>query len=82
MHWLPGLPQSFQLVNKVTAALHEVENELSAARRAYNSSVTAFNTLINLFPNSLLAGGFSEYDLFSATNQERQPVVLRFTGPK
>lgn len=66
----------------VTEALREVENELSAARRAYNSSATAFNTLICLFPNSLIAGHYREYDLFTAASQERRNVTMDFNVPE
>lgn len=77
----PMLKADTQFTN-VTMALNEVESELAAARRAYNSSATIFNTLIAVFPNSLLAAGQKEYELFAATEQERRPVDLNFNVPR
>lgn len=36
--------------------LHEVEEQISAARRAYNQSVTDYNNALEMFPINLLAG--------------------------
>lgn len=65
----------------VTDALNGVEDELSAARRSYNSAATMFNTQISLFPDKLLAFGYSQYELFRATEIERQTVDLNFRVP-
>jgi LemA protein len=39
------------------AQLAQLENEIQAARRIYNANVQAYNTRIQIFPNSLIAGG-------------------------
>ena len=45
--------------------LAELEDQIQAARRIYNANVNAYNTRIQLFPNSLVAGGsFTARDLF------------------
>jgi LemA protein len=44
---------SFQQLSAQLAAL---ENEIQAARRIYNANVQAYNTRIQIFPNSLVAG--------------------------
>jgi LemA protein len=40
---------------QLSAALSELEDEIQAARRIYNSNVQAYNTKIQVFPNSLVA---------------------------
>jgi LemA protein len=57
--------ESFQ---QLEAQLAGLENEIQAARRIYNANVQAYNTRIQIFPNSLVAGrnfearGFFELD--------------------
>lgn len=41
---------------QLEAQLAELENEIQAARRIYNANVQAYNTRIQVFPNSLIAG--------------------------
>ena len=38
------------------AELSEVEDQIQASRRIYNSNVNTYNTTIQVFPNSLVAG--------------------------
>jgi LemA protein len=45
--------ESFQ---SLQAQLSQLEDEIQAARRIYNSNVQNFNTRIQVFPNSLLSG--------------------------
>jgi LemA protein len=42
---------------QLQAQLAETEDQIQAARRIYNANVRAYNTRIQIFPNSLLAGG-------------------------
>jgi LemA protein len=61
--------------------LSELEDEIQASRRIYNSNVQAYNTKIQIFPNSIVAstGGFSEREFFEITNAaEREPVQVSF----
>ena len=61
--------------------LSELEDEIQASRRIYNSNVQAYNTKIQIFPNSIVAstGGFSEREFFEITNAaEREPVRVSF----
>jgi LemA protein len=45
--------------------LAQLENEIQASRRIYNSNVENYNTRIQVFPNSLLAGSsFEEHAFF------------------
>jgi LemA protein len=38
--------------------LNELEEQISAARRAYNASVTDYNNAVEMFPTSLIASAF------------------------
>ena len=61
--------------------LSEIEDEIQASRRIYNSNVQAYNTKIQIFPNSVVAsqGGFTEREFFEITDAtEREPVEVKF----
>jgi LemA protein len=57
-------------------ALNEIEEQLSAARRSFNASVTDLNNAIEVFPSNLLASamGFSKRQLFEIPETERKNV--------
>lgn len=57
-------------------SLNEIEEQVSAARRAYNASVTELNNAIQMFPTKMIASflGFKERPLFEISPQERQNV--------
>jgi LemA protein len=64
--------------------LSELEDEIQASRRIYNSNVQAFNTKIQIFPNSVIAstGGFTPREFFEITDAaDREPVAVTFTQP-
>lgn len=54
-------------------ALNETEEQLSAARRTYNASVTDYNNAVQTFPSNLLAGmfGFTRKNVFTIPEIER-----------
>ena len=61
--------------------LSEIEDEIQASRRIYNSNVQSYNTKIQVFPNSIVAnqGGFTEREFFEITDaSEREPVEVKF----
>jgi len=61
--------------------LSEVEDEIQAARRIYNSNVQAYNTKIQVFPNSLIANsrGFQAKEFFEIEDAaDREPVKVSF----
>jgi LemA protein len=64
---------------QLQGSLNEVEEQISAARRAYNAATTDFNNAIQMFPGNLMAGpmGLSRRELFEATTVERQNVDVR-----
>jgi LemA protein len=61
--------------------LNEIEDEIQAARRIYNSNVQAYNTKIQIFPNSIVAnsGGFTAREFFEIEDaSDREPVEVMF----
>ncbi len=56
--------------------LTEVEEQISAARRAYNAAVYQINNAVESLPSNLIAGafGFQRHDFFEATDSAREPV--------
>ncbi len=61
--------------------LSELEDEIQASRRIYNSNVQAFNTKIQQFPNSIVAsqGGFTDREFFEITDPgERNTPSVSF----
>jgi LemA protein len=68
---------------QLTRELTEIEDEIQASRRIYNSNVQSYNTKIQVFPNSIIAnqGGFTAREFFEIENAaEREPVSVSFTG--
>lgn len=57
-------------------SLNEVEEQLSAARRAFNAAVTDYNNGVEMFPLNLVAGamGYRPKVWFEIPEEERQPV--------
>ena len=67
---------------RLQADLNEIEDEIQASRRIYNSNVQSYNTKIQIFPNSLVAStsDFEPRDFFEIeTAAEREPVEVRFS---
>jgi LemA protein len=66
---------------RLQADLNEIEDEIQAARRIYNSNVQAYNTKIQVFPNSLIArGSFEPREFFEIeTAAEREPARVSFS---
>ncbi len=60
-------------------SLNEIEEQISAARRAYNQSVTDLNNAIEMFPTNLIAGwmNLQRRTLFEITVTERQNVNVQ-----
>jgi LemA protein len=61
--------------------LSELEDEIQASRRIYNSNVQNYNTKIQVFPNSIIAnqGGFTAREFFEIEDAgEREPVAVSF----
>jgi LemA protein len=55
--------------------LSELEDQIQAARRIFNANVNAYNTRIQLFPNSLVAGSkFTPRELFQLDSPAERAV--------
>jgi LemA protein len=67
---------------QLTGQLSELEDEIQASRRIYNSNVQAYNTKIQIFPNSVIAnqGGFTPREYFEIEDAgDREPVAVSFS---
>lgn len=64
---------------QLQGSLNEVEEQLSAARRAYNAAVTEYNNAVQMFPSNVFATifGFKSKLLFEITEKERQNVDVK-----
>ncbi|GAB6906132.1 LemA family [Desulfosarcina cetonica] len=73
----PDLKASENFIN-LQASLNEVEEQISAARRAYNASVKDYNNALEMFPSNIVAG-FMRYErkvFFEIDAREKQPVDI------
>jgi LemA protein len=67
---------------RLQATLTEVEDQIQAARRIYNSNVQIYNTRAQIFPNSLVAArqGFEPREFFEIViASERDAPKVSFT---
>jgi LemA protein len=61
--------------------LSQLEDEIQASRRIYNSNVQSYNTMIQQFPGSIIAGqgGFTAREYFEIEDaSQREPVAVDF----
>ena len=61
--------------------LSELEDEIQASRRIYNSNVQSYNTDIEQFPGSIVAnaGNFTKREFFEIEDKaDRDPVAVSF----
>src|SRR5438034_2410438 len=68
---------------KLQNELTEIEDEIQASRRIYNSNVQAYNTKIQVFPNSVIANnrGFTPREFFEIEDAgDREPVQVSFSS--
>lgn len=68
---------------QLQATLNEVEEQISAARRAFNAAVLEYNNAIQMFPTNLIASlmRFQRRAFFEVSEAERQPVRVAFSNP-
>lgn len=61
---------------QLQGSLNEVEEQISAARRAYNASVTDYNNAIEMFPTNFMASmmKYKQRTLFEIEESERKNV--------
>ena len=63
--------ENFQQLQR---SLNEVEEQISAARRAFNASVTDYNNAVQMFPTNMMASmmGYSTRKWFEIPEDERR----------
>ena len=61
---------------QLQAAWNEVEEQISASRRAFNAAVTSYNNSVETFPSNMMAGfmNYKRRTLFEIPTIERQNV--------
>jgi LemA protein len=61
---------------QLQAELSDIENKIAAARRFFNSATAEYNTMIQQFPNNLIAGpfGFKTELFFEVSEAEAQAI--------
>ena len=60
---------------RLQAQLAELEDQIQSARRIYNSNVNAYNTVVQMFPSSLVAGNsFTTRELFVLDSPSERAV--------
>jgi len=64
---------------QLQASLNEVEEQISAARRAYNAAVTDYNNAVEMFPTNLMAQvmNYQRKAVFEIAPAEREPVDVQ-----
>lgn len=63
---------------QLQASLNDIEEQIAAARRAYNAMVTEYNNAVEMVPTNILAGmmGYQRRALFEIGESERAPVSV------
>ena len=61
---------------QLQASMNEIEEQISAARRAYNAAVTDYNNAVEMFPTNIMASmmHYKQRQLFEITETERKNV--------
>ena len=72
-----SLPLGMGSMSKAT--LNEIEEQISAARRAFNATVMEYNNAVNHFPSNIIANtyNFKFMDSFSIPEGEIQKVDVK-----
>ena len=70
--------RSSEVFAELQRGIRDAEEHLQAARRLYNSNVTAYNTAIAMFPAKILAGSHQLKEFFAADAGKREDVKMMF----
>ncbi len=72
--------RSAEIFRELQAGVRDAEEHLQAARRLYNSNVTAFNTAVDVFPSGIVAKSqkLAKYEFFVAEAAKREDVKMNF----
>jgi LemA protein len=68
---------------QLQAQLSETENQIQITRRVYNDTVQTYNTFIQIFPNSVIAGAFNfePRQFFDAEPEAEATPEVSFSPP-
>ena len=71
--------KSSQNFLQLQATLNEIEEQISAARRAYNATVMDYNNACEMFPSNIFAGmfGFHRKESFEIPAEERENINVK-----
>jgi LemA protein len=74
----PDLQANLNFI-QLQESLNEIEEQISAARRFYNTAVTEYNNAVEMFPSNLIAAAmnYRHRRLFVTSQQDRQNVDVR-----
>ncbi|WP_455756247.1 LemA family protein [Sulfurimonas sp.] len=66
-------------VMHLQGSLNEVEEQISAARRAYNQAVTDYNNALEMIPTNFMANAmnYQRKDVFEINDDERQNINVK-----
>jgi LemA protein len=72
--------RSAEVFKELQVGVRDAEEHLQAARRLYNSNVTAFNTAVDIFPSSIVAKSqkLTKHEFFIAEASKREDVKMNF----
>lgn len=72
--------RSSENFQKLQDELTDTEDKIEAARRFYNGNVRDFNTKIQVFPNSMVAGmtGSKAFELFQVESSDKENPQVKF----
>ena len=70
--------RSSEVFAELQRGIRDAEEHLQAARRLYNSNVTAYNTAIAMFSAKILAGSHQPKEFFAADASKREDVKMTF----
>ncbi|RKY37014.1 MAG: LemA family protein [Candidatus Omnitrophota bacterium] len=64
---------------QLQGALNEIEEQVSAARRAYNAAVTDYNNAVEMFPTNFVASmmHYTRKQVFEISKEQRQNVNVK-----
>ncbi len=65
---------------ELQVGIRDAEDQLQAARRVYNANVTSFNTAVEIFPSSIIAGmkKMTKNELYRADTVHHADVKMDF----
>ena len=72
--------RSAEIFRELQIGIRDAEEHLQAARRLYNSNVTAYNTAVDIFPSSIVAKSqrLDKHEFFVAEAAKREDVKMSF----